>query len=178
MNEGNTFKDKDQSIYEFYETLQIEYLVCELRRKIYPRDKDKRYYRKTALHKENKIIDISERNHLPSIFNDEALKKSLINKIYGDFGLPNFTYRNGVEKKELQPKDVYYYYNSGVEVRVKTDDGIKVGIISQGIDAEWKNVEGSQYKQLVISDDEVIKVKFRGEEEDSVTLTSRASRVM
>lgn len=178
MNERNTFKDKDQSIYEFYETLQMEYLVCELRRKIYPRDKDKKYYGKTALHKEKKIKDISERNHLPSIFNDETLKKSLMDRIFGEFGLPKFTYRNDEEKRELQPKDVYYYYNSGIEVRVKMEDGVKVGTISQGVDAEWKHVDGSQYKQLVVNNDEVIKVKFRGEDEDSVVLTSRASRVM
>lgn len=178
MNERQNFKDKDQSIFEFYEALQMEYLICELRRKIYPRDKDKKYYGKISSFKESKIRDISERNHLPSIFSSEDTRKDISSKIFGEFGLPKFSYRNENERLELQPKDVYYYYNKGVEVRVKLEDAVKVGVITNGIDAEWKEVDGFKFKQLIVDNDEIIRVKFRGDEEETIVLTSRASRVM
>lgn len=174
----NNYKDKDLSIFEFYETLQKEYIVCELRKKIYPRDKDKRYYGKTAEFKESKIKDISERNQLPSIFNSESVKKDITGRVFSEFGMPNFMYRNNAEKLELKPKDIYYYYNEGVEVKVKTEAGVKVGVISRGVEAEWEYVDGSKYKQLVIKNDEVICVKFRGESKEEIVLTSRVSRII
>jgi len=39
---ANTVKDKDQTVIEFFEALQIEYFVCEIRKKIYPSPKDKK----------------------------------------------------------------------------------------------------------------------------------------
>ncbi len=178
MNTGSTFKDKDQSIYEFYETLQKEYIVCDLRKKIYPREKDKRYYERTLKFKEGKIIDISERNQLPSIFNSESVKKDIVGKIFNEFGLPNFIYRNEAEKQELRNKDIYHYYGEGVEVKVKSEDGIKIGVISMGIDVSWDYVDGSQFKQMVINNDEIVCVKLRGESESLPILTSRVSRIV
>lgn len=178
MINGGTFKDKDQSIFEFYETLQMEYLICELRRKIYPKDKDKSYYTKTGNHKEEKIRDISERNQLPSIFNNNGTRAEISARVFNEFGLPNFMYKNKDEADELKPKDIFYYYNEGVEVKVKTDEGMKIGTISSGVDAEWKVIDGSKYKQLVINSSDVIKVKFRGESEETTILTEHVSRII
>lgn len=175
----NGIKDKDQSIFEFYETLQREYIVCELRKKIYPRDKDKRYFERTSRFKKSKIEDISQRNQLPSIFNSDQVRNEINQSIFGDLGLPKFSYRNEDERNELECKDKYYYYRSGVEVRVILEDGsLKIGIIESGIDGEWTYVDGHEFKQLVIKDTGIIKVKFRGESEAKPVLTSRVSRII
>lgn len=179
MSNGTaTFKDKDQSIYEFYKTLQEEFLICELRKKIYPRGKDKRYYGKTSEFKKSKIEDIADRNGLPSIFNSEECRREVNKTVFGEFGLPKFMYRDSVERDELKPKDAYYYYAVGAEVRVKREDSIKIGVITKGIDAEWDYVDGSQYKQLIIKNSEVVFVKFKGEEKETMVMTTLVSRVL
>ena len=131
---------KDLSVLQFFEVLQEEYIVCELRVKIYPIKKHKQYWKNLADEKAKKIIDIAERNNLPSIFSDRRTKRSLESRIYSDFGLPNFYYPNP-EKKEQQHKwDIINYYWPNADVRIKTGTNIDLGKIVS-FDSESKLVE-------------------------------------
>jgi hypothetical protein len=172
------FKDKDQSILEFYETLQIEYVVCDLRRRIYPREKDKKFFQKTCNFKEAKIKDIAERNQLPSLFDSDVIKREILAKVHNEYGIPNFIYRNEAERVELKAKDIYHYFREGSEVKVKTETGHKFGIITRTVDSEWRDIDNSGFKSIIILNDEVIFVKFRGEAEETMVSTSRVSRIV
>ena len=61
-------KTRNLSVYEYLKELQVEYIVFELRRKIYQSQKDRRHFEKVLNFKETKIKDIARRNCLKSIF--------------------------------------------------------------------------------------------------------------
>jgi len=129
MNER--LKTRDQSLLEYLDALQAEYIQAELRRKIYPKPKDKKYWDKVLLHKEVKIRDIAGRNDLPCIFTDERVKKQYRSSIIRDTGIPNFFYKNLEDRAEFEVKDFRYYFSCGSEVKVLVGNGrIAVGTIS------------------------------------------------
>ena len=115
-------KSRNLSVLEYYEVLQKEYIVAELRRKIYPNRKDKDYYENVMDGKRKKIEDIAHRNNLPSIFSDVDIKKRYYSLVYGD-SFPNFTYRSDVERSNLYENDLQNYYMPGEDFTVRTDGG-------------------------------------------------------
>jgi len=124
-----SLKSRDLTIHEYWEQLQLEYIVAELRRKIYPIVKDKNYYKRVLEQKKEKIDDISIRNHLDSIFEDNEYKQSMYSRIYNEQGLPNFIYRDEKMRAQLEESDIINYYYEGSEVRVKINDKIEIGNI-------------------------------------------------
>jgi hypothetical protein len=124
-----TSKTRHLSIYEFLEILQLEYLTVELRRKIYPKQKDKAYYTKVMLHKKQKIQDIAVRNVLPSLFTSPEIKQALYRRLFQEKGLPNFVYRDEKDKQALHHLDVENYYAKGAEVKVFCEEQIIIGEI-------------------------------------------------
>lgn len=116
-------KSRDLSIVEYFEASQREYIVAELRKKIYPKRSDKTYYHKVMEGKREKILDISDRNDLPCIFNDQDSKKQMYQEVYGAGGLPNFIYRNDKDREEYERYDLEYYYHFEKDVKVKGEDG-------------------------------------------------------
>lgn len=117
-----TDKTRDLSTYDFLEALQIEYVVAQLRRKIYPKAKDKNYFTRVMDFKKRKIDDIVSRNkYVPTLFTDSTVKETIYNKVYGEFGFPNFFYKDEAVRAEMEEKDVRYYYMKDVEVKFLTE---------------------------------------------------------
>ena len=120
-------KSRDLSIIEYFERLQIEYVVAELRRKIYPKKRDKEYYERVMDGKREKIEDISSRNGLDSIFTDKEVLAHYYGKVYSE-GLPNFTYRSKKERDLLEESDLQNYYFLGESFKVKvSENDYKIG---------------------------------------------------
>jgi len=118
------YKNRDQSLLEFYKALQVEYIVAELRSKIYPKAKDKRYYKDRVMQgKRDSIIQISERNHLPSIFNSKEKYDEIYKEIHPDWGIPAFTYRDEESKKWISRSDKLNYYSLHSEFALKLNGG-------------------------------------------------------
>lgn len=135
-------KSRNLSVYRYYEQLQLEYIVMELRKKIYPAKKDKNYYSKVMKFKQEKIEDISLRNKLPSIFSDSSMRKNYYSKVYLTEGLPNFFYKNKIEKEELQQKDYMFYFAINSEVKFISGSEVVIGVIKLvDFDSQTANIE-------------------------------------
>ena len=124
-------KTRHLTTYEFLDILQVEFVVTELRRKIYTKKKDKTFFTKVLSKKREKIEDISSRNNLPSIFDDEYTKELYYSKVYTIFGLPDFHYTTDEQVQEYKNKDIYYYYTLGSQFRVVDSNPIMVGVLKQ-----------------------------------------------
>lgn len=123
-------KNRVQKFSDFFACLQREYLVAELRYKIYPRQKDKDYYLHREMEGKKKTIEsISARNNFPSIFNDTWLRDKYKAEIYNEFGLPNFIYRSSEDRENRRPKDILAYFHKGVPVKGISDEGFFKGVI-------------------------------------------------
>lgn len=134
MSEQKREKTRDLHIYDYLEILQVEYVSAELRSKIYPKAKDKAYYRERVMvGKKEKIFDICspERNPgLPNIFTNEDEKARIYNLVYNDWGLPNFHYRNDEHEEMFAHQDFENYYMSNSKIRIKQENGeVNVGTL-------------------------------------------------
>lgn len=117
------FKTRELPFKEFFENLQREYIVAELRYKIYPSERDKKYYKEREMEGKKKcIIDIAMRNNFESIFSSVTLHDKLHGEIYGECGLPNFIYRNNQDRLKRRKTDIINYFRRGSEVSVIMDD--------------------------------------------------------
>jgi len=96
-------KSRDISILDFLENLQLEYLLYELRSKIYLKKDNKQKYKEIMQFKEDKIFDICSKNNLRNIFNDGEILQEIESKFYNEFGNP----------KEMTNRDKYFYYLIG-----------------------------------------------------------------
>lgn len=103
-------KTRNLSVAEYYSVIQREYLIAEFRKKIYYNPKDKNYYHRVMTHKEEKIRDISERNHLDSIFTNPDLMTEIRGSLFDHWGRPKF---------EMTTTDVQNYYAPGNEFSYK-----------------------------------------------------------
>ncbi len=134
--ESNKRKSRDQKFFEFFITLQKEYIVAEIRKKIYPDASGKEKSEEIMRGKKKKIFDIAMKNSLKTIFPDmqlggmslydEDLRIQLYGEVYGGFGMPNFIYRDSVQEQRLGWKDkkCYYYLDNDF----KTRDG-NIGVL-------------------------------------------------
>lgn len=122
-------KSRHQSTFEYFEALQLECICADLRSKIYPKIKDKDFWKKTREGKKVTILDIATRNSLPSIFDDDQLEQALRQKIYRQDSYPNFIYKNPNDQMNKEYYDLMYYYNKGAEVRCEIYGEMKVGKI-------------------------------------------------
>lgn len=124
-------KTRNLTLSEFLIQLQLEYIVVELRRKIYTRIKDKKYYEKVMNYKAMKIKDISERNSLQSIFTNNEVKKKLYKKIYIDDNYPNFLYSGEADKRKHFENDRLNYYSEGAEVKFLLNNETIIGTLTE-----------------------------------------------
>lgn len=99
-------KTKNLSVAEYFLVIQKEYLIAEFRKKIYFSPKDKRYYQRVMNFKSEKIKDISKRNRLDSIFNNESKMNEVREELFDKLGNPRF---------EMTPLDLENYYATGNE---------------------------------------------------------------
>ena len=128
-------KTRNQSKYIFIISLQLEYIVFELRRKIYKNQKDKVFFEKILALKKDKIENISSQKQIKNIFNEDSLKRALYEKVYGSKGYPNFDvilYKNQQQRDEYSAKDLEFYYEIGSEMKVEVEKNqFKVGILEK-----------------------------------------------
>lgn len=122
-------KTRNLPVYDYLRQLQKEYVVAELRKKIYPGFKDKAYYTRVMEGKERKILDIATRNSLPTIFTDRDLRTEIYHLIYKEKGYPNFTYRDELEAESLMDLDRLYYYMNNSQVKFFVNGKMKIGTI-------------------------------------------------
>jgi len=150
---NNKEKDRDLSVLELFEKLQEEYYINQIRKKIYPVLKDKRYYERVMGHKEEKIRDISDKNKLDSIFTSSEVEKEFRNKVYPDMGPPTFRGSNVT--------DVENYYMMNSDVRVTIDGENKIGKIDH-----------------CDLDNNIVYVKLRGEETSKPFIYKFVTRIL
>lgn len=127
-------KSRDQKFYEFFEILQLEYIVAELRYKIYPEGFRKEKSLEIMKMKKEKIFDIAIRNRLDTIFEDicvgcntffsKKLRDKLYSQIYPERGFPNFIYRDDKHKSQLEKFDRKFYYFLGSEFITPEGEGV------------------------------------------------------
>jgi len=110
--------DKGLSLVSYLKQLQIEYVITELRRRIYPYQQDKNFYSKLIIWKKIKIDDISLRNRLPNIFDNETVKKEIYLEVYGSGGYPKFYYSDKLPESIFGTLDKKNYYFEGEDVSV------------------------------------------------------------
>lgn len=121
-------KNRTLSTYEFFEQIQIEYIVAILRARIYTLPHDKKYWNRVAEGKKVTIESITEKNQgLPNIFTDSDLKAALERRVYNDSTYPNFTYRDEDHKKVQEYFDLLHYYAKDSDVRFDIGLGIQHG---------------------------------------------------
>ena len=125
-------KSRDQSLYEYLECLQLEFITCELRKKVYFKKKDKSFYQRTMDRKKEKIEDIAGRNFLPTIFSDDIVKENMYARVYKQHGYPNFIYNSDADREEFLEKDMEHYYSEGAEVRVLMEnEKVEIGTVEE-----------------------------------------------
>lgn len=127
-------KSRNLGIYQFFEILQLEAIVADLRSKIYPRIKDKNYWKKVYEYKRKTTSEIAERNkiegvELPTIFSDEEVFKSYSAKIFGDGGYPMFLYKDKEQELQQSYYDSQNYYAKGADVLAKVEGEVKIGVV-------------------------------------------------
>lgn len=122
--EDKNKKTRDQPLLSYLESLQKEYLVAEIRSKIYPNKKDKIFWRDRVMEgKKKKVQDITSRNNMRDIFNCPYTRKDYEDSIYNDEGMPDMVYRDEDQRQLLESQDWENYYLPQSEVRIKGVDG-------------------------------------------------------
>lgn len=144
-------KNRTLNFNDFFACLQREYLVAELRYKIYMKVKDKEYYLHKEMEGKKKTIEsIASRNNFPSIFTDQWLFEKYKSEIYNEWGLPNFIYRSDEDRTNRRPSDIVSYFHRGVIVNVKTDEGVKQGrVVWTDLDNSTVTVEVGGHQETV-----------------------------
>lgn len=151
---------KKLAILDLFQVLQEEYIVCELRSKIYPtahynsagiKINHSEYWRLVAEKKKEKIFDIARRKNIISIFDHESFRKNIEVKLIPQIGYPNFIYRDSKHQLMQEKWDLHNYYSKGSEVSVSENDKLLFGYIDN-IDFKHKKV----YVRL--KDSELVKI--------------------
>lgn len=122
-------KDRDIPITDFYTNLQLEYLSYYMRGKVYKRPEDLKKFADICGKKREKIEGLSRKNCLPNIFNNQTYRERYLNLFIGEFGLPQFQYRDDYQRKVKGMWDKKYYFNEGTNVKVNVDGFIDVGVV-------------------------------------------------
>lgn len=125
-------KSRNLSIFEFYKILQLECIVAELRTKIYPKIKDKNFWKGVYENKKVTVLDISARNPvdnqpLPSIFSDEEILADYRKEIFGTGGYPKFIYKNADQEHSQSYLDHICYYSRGTDVTCLYFNEVRLG---------------------------------------------------
>lgn len=129
MNQEETKESRKLSTYQYFEVLQIEWLVADLRCRIFTNEKDKAYWRKVREGKKAKIESIADKNRLPTIFSDDDLRREMDNRIYNEFTYPNFHYKDESHKQTQGYWDLMNYYSKSSEVRFDHCGEVRVGAV-------------------------------------------------
>jgi hypothetical protein len=154
----NTDKSRKQTVYEFFQTLQVEWIVADLRSRIYPQASDKSYWTKVKEGKKIKIETIAEKNFLPTIFVDSEMKRALENKVYNAKGVPAFLYKDPAHERMQRPLDLTYYYAKDADVRFESYGDLKIGKIKSYVPFSETIVLISEEKEITVPTEEVTRI--------------------
>lgn len=91
-------KSRNLSPIEYLHHLSKEWWINDFRSKIYPKIKDKEYYKKVRELKKQRIIEISNRNDIPCIFDNKQMMNELVNSFIVRGGFPIF---DGLKNDDL-----------------------------------------------------------------------------
>lgn len=138
LDKTSSLKSRYLSSSQLFEILQEEYIVCELRSKIYPeciRNKKgeevfpREYWKSLMEKKKVKIVDLAKRNGLFSIFDDKRVMMDFYKRIIPEVGFPKFIYKDDHQRLLQEKWDIHNYYNKGESVKVYEDGKFLTGII-------------------------------------------------
>ena len=101
--------NRNLSILDYLKQLQLEYLLYELRIKIYPKAEDKQKFKGILEYKESKILDICKKNGLDNMFTSGEILIEIESEFYDEFGNP----------KDLSKRDKYFYLWLGSDFSYK-----------------------------------------------------------
>jgi len=117
-------KSREQKFTEFYECIQLEYIVAELRYNIYPDGPRRDKSLEIMEAKKGRIIDMAIRNRSKVIFEgvklgfqdlySEKLRNDLYERVVGR-GVPDFMYRDSYQREKLTKYDLVNYFKYGKE---------------------------------------------------------------
>lgn len=127
--------NRNLSILDYLKQLQLEYLLYELRIKIYPKSEDKKNFKEILEYKENKILDICQKNNLDNMFTNGEILTEIENDFYDQFGNPT----------NLTKRDKYFYFWLGSDFSFK---GRGVKLISYDLQSLTCKVK--DYKNSII----------------------------
>ncbi len=119
------------SIFDYFNTLQLEWICADIRTRIYERPKDIQYWEFVKNGKKAKIENISTKNLLPTIFDDSAMREEFYRKIVTDKGFPKFIYKNDAQRAQQEFFDMSNYFRKNVDIRCEIDGEIVVCKIRQ-----------------------------------------------
>jgi hypothetical protein len=123
-------------ISDFYTRLQLEWISYKCRALIYHRPFDKKKFMEICDKKKEKILQISLKNCLPSIFNNKEQQKKYTLRFFGQTGIPAFCYRDDYQIAIKGYWDLYYYFTVGASVRCCINGEVEIGnILSNDIKA-------------------------------------------
>jgi hypothetical protein len=120
-------KDRNISIFKYFNALQQEWVCAHIRSKIYPRKSDKNFYIGVKSRKREKIIDISFKNDLPNIFDDQSTMDNIYKSIVGEFGFPKLIYNNFLDKKKKKKQDNFPFSGTFVKI-LASDSNFSIGV--------------------------------------------------
>tara|TARA_R110001599_G_scaffold45123_8_gene133725 strand:- start:2866 stop:3333 length:468 start_codon:yes stop_codon:yes gene_type:complete len=115
------------SLQELLKNLQYEYICCEIRSKTYVHAKHRAYWEKVGEYKKEKIINISEKQNIASIFTDISIENAFKKMIYSGYGLPAFVYKNEQDREVQEKWDILNFFYRGTRVEFFDNEGYNKG---------------------------------------------------
>lgn len=113
MNKHKPVKNRDITVNEYHEKLQLEWLSYRFRALLYEREFEKKKFHQICENKEKTIKGISDKNNFLDIFSSSAEKDTYLKKFLKEFGgFPLFQYRDDYQQKVKGKWDKYFYYSS------------------------------------------------------------------
>lgn len=143
------------NVYELFDILQQEYIICQLRAKIYLKPHLKEYWSKVSEGKRQKVLDIAKRNSLPCIFDHKEIENDYSKKVFRKRGYPNFYYTSEEVKNQQEYWDLWNYYYKKSPVKIFFDDKEpEIGeIVKNNIELKQVTVAIDGREYLVSMDD-------------------------
>lgn len=138
---------------EFFNVLQEEYLIADIKKRIYFSPADKRYYEKVMEGKRTKIIDLSEKLKSGNIFNDKAIEKKFKDKLLPSKGLPQFQMSGDDLRNYFAPEAI-------VKIWISEQEQLPGSIVSADLERN------------------ILRVKLRGEKDERVVSVHHVNRVV